>query len=49
MSRHIRKFHSKAAKRKAEDTAELLRMELIHSNKVPNIDSQLGGVNETRD
>ena len=44
----IRKFHSKAAKRKAEDTAELLGMELIHSNKVPNIDSQLGGAMTTR-
>ena len=48
MSRHIRKFHSKAAKRKAEDTTELLRMELIHSNKVPNIDSQLGCAMTTR-
>ena len=48
LSRHISKFHSKAAKRKAEDTAELVRMELIHSNKVTNIDSQLGGAMTTR-
>ena len=34
---HVRKFHSEAAKRKADESAELTRMELLHGNKVPRL------------
>ena len=30
--------HSEAAKRKAEDSAELARLELLRTNKVPHLD-----------
>lgn len=33
---------SESAKRKAEDTAELVRLELFNTDKVPNNESQLG-------
>ena len=51
MKAHVRKFHSEAAKRKAEDSAELVRLELLHSNKVPKLESdesQTGGAVSTR-
>ena len=45
MVAHVKKFHAEAAKRKAEESAELLRLELLNSNKVPrlDIDGQTGG------
>ena len=51
MKAHVRKFHSEAAKRKAEDSAELVRLELLHSNKDPKLESgesQTGGAVSTR-
>lgn len=33
-----KKFHSEAAKRKAEESAELLRLEIMNSDKVPRLD-----------
>ena len=44
-------FHSEAAKRKAEDSAELVRLELLHFIKVPILESdesQTGGAVSTR-
>lgn len=45
MLRHVKKFHSEAAKRKAKESAELLRLELLHADKVTRLseDSQTGG------
>ena len=50
MMRHVRHFHSDAAKRKAEETAELTRLELLHGNKVPRLsdEQQEGGAVSTR-
>ena len=50
MLRHVKKFHSEAAKRRAEANDELARMELLHSNKVPRLsdESQQGGAVTTR-
>ena len=50
MSKHVRKFHSERAKRKAEESAELLRMELLHSEKVPRLSTEgrTGGALTTR-
>ena len=51
MKAHVRKFHLEAAKRKAEDRAELARLELLHSNKAPKLESderQTGGAVSTR-
>ena len=51
LKRHVRKFQSEAAKRKAEDSAELAHLELFHSNKVPKLEtdeSQTGGAVSTR-
>lgn len=48
LKKHVRKFHSKAAKRKAEKSAELLRLELLHSKKVDSDESQQGGAVSTR-
>ena len=47
---HVEKFHSEAAKRKAEENAELLRLELLHSEKIPRLsnDEQIGGAVTTR-
>ena len=36
--RHMKNAHSEAAKRKADDSAELARLELLHTNKVPHVD-----------
>ena len=51
MKTHIRKFHSEAAKRKAEEDAELIRLELLNSDKVPRLDvhEQIGGAATTRE
>ena len=45
MVAHVKKFHSEAAKRKAEEDAELFRLELLHANKVPRLgnEEQTGG------
>ena len=50
MVAHVKKFHSEAAKRKAEESAELTRMELLHANKVPRLsdEQQTGGAVSTR-
>lgn len=50
MTAHVRKFLSEAAKRKAEESAELLKPELLNSNKVPKLESderQTGGAVST--
>ena len=45
MKAHVRKFHSEAAKWKAEESIELDRLELLNANKVPrlSVESQKGG------
>ena len=51
MVAHVKKCHSEAAKRKAEESAELLRLELLNSGKIPRLsvdDTQIGGAVETR-
>ena len=50
MLRHVRKFHSEAAKRKAEESAELSKLELLHATKVPrlSVEEQVGGAVSTR-
>ena len=51
MQRHMKKFHSETAKRKASDNAELDRLEILHSNKVPRLvvdEDQTGGASTTR-
>lgn len=50
MLKHVRKFHSEVAKRKAEESAELLRLEVLNSEKVPRFDikEQVGGALTTR-
>lgn len=45
---HIKKYHSAGAKRKAEESAELNRMEVLHSGKVPRLEEQIGGATSTR-
>ena len=49
MLKHVRKFHSEGAKRKAVDTAELTRLKFLHSEKVPRltVESQTGGAVST--
>ena len=52
LKKHVRKVHSEAGKRKAEESAEQLRLELLHSDKVPTLVSdeiqQGGAVSTTR-
>ena len=50
MLRHVRKFHSQEAIRKAEAYEELTKLEVLHSNKVPRLDveEQVGGAVSTR-
>ena len=50
MLRHVRKFHSQEAIRKAEANDELTKLEVLHSNKVPRLDveEQVGGAVSTR-
>ena len=47
---HKKKFHSEAAKRKAEESAKLLSLEIMNSDKVPRLDikEQVGGAVTTR-
>ena len=48
---HVKRCHSEASKRKAEESAELLRLELMNSEKIPRLsvdDQQIGGAVETR-
>ena len=49
MTAHAKKFHSQAAKRKAEESVELLKLELLNSNKVPrlSVEHQTGGAVST--
>jgi len=47
--KHVRKCHSKAVKRKADNTSELERLELLHSSKIPRMSvEQTGGAVTTR-
>ena len=50
MLRHVRKFHSQEAIRKAEANDELTKLEVLHSNKVPRlaVEEQVGGAVSTR-
>jgi len=50
MVRHVKKFHSEGAKRKAAMNDELERLELLHADKIPrlSIDQQTGGAVSTR-
>ena len=50
MVAHVKKCHSEAAKRKAEESAELLRLELLNSGKILRLDveEQTGGAVSTR-
>lgn len=50
MKVHVKMFHSESARRKAANNDELLRMELLHSSKVPclSLDNQTGGAVSTR-
>lgn len=45
MKVRVKKFHSEGAKREAEESVELLRMELLNSEKVPclSLENQKGG------
>ena len=50
MIAHVKKFHSEAAKRKAAETDELARLELLRADKVPrlSVEHQTGGPVSTR-
>ena len=50
MVAYVKKFHSQEAIRKAEEGAELTRLELLHANKVPrlSVEEQTGGAVTTR-
>ena len=50
MLRHVKKHHSEAAKQKADEFAELTRMQLLHANKVPrlSVEDQDSGAASTR-
>ena len=50
MLKHVRKFHSEEAKRKAPVNDELERLELLHADKVPrlSVEHQTGGAENTR-
>lgn len=45
MKAPVKKLHSESVKRKAEDTAELVRLQLLNADKVPrlSVESQQGG------
>lgn len=40
MTAHVKKFHTEAAKRKAQEGAELLRLELLNFGKVPRVGNE---------
>ena len=50
MTADVKKFHSEAAKRKAANTDELARLELLYTDKVPrlSVEHQTGGAVMTR-
>ena len=50
MVAHVKKYHSETAKRKAEESAELTRLELLHASKIPRLgnEEQTGGAVSTR-
>ena len=50
MVAHVKKCHSQTAKRRAEESDELLKLQLLNSGKVPRLDfdEQLGGAVSTR-
>ena len=50
LTAHIKKFHSEVTKRKAQETAELLKLEVLHATKVPrlSVEQQSGGAVTTR-
>ena len=50
MTAHVKKFHCEAAKLEAEEDAELLRLELLNSDKVPRLgnEEQIGVAMSTR-
>ena len=50
MLRHVKKHQSEAAKQKADEFAELTRMQLLHANKVPrlSVEDQDSGAASTR-
>ena len=50
MVKHVKKFHSETAKRKAAETDELARLKLLHADKVPRLSNehQTGGGVTTR-
>ena len=50
MIAHVKKYHSEAAKRKAEESAELSKLELLHASKAPRLtnENQTGGAVTTR-
>ena len=50
MLKHVRKFHSEEAKRRASVNDELERLELLHADKVPrlSVEHQTGGAVSTR-
>ena len=50
MTAHVKKFHSETAKRKAEESAELFKLELLPANKVTrlSVEQQSGGAVTTR-
>ena len=47
MKAHVKKSHSEAVKRKAEELAEQSKLEVLHADKVPrlNVEEQIGGDN----
>ena len=50
MKAHVKKFHSEAVKRKAEELTELSKLEVLHADKVPrlNVEEQIGSAVTTR-
>ena len=51
MVRHVKRYHSEAVKRKADESSELDRLEILHSKKVPRLvvdEDQTGGAVSTR-
>ena len=49
MVAHVKEFHTEAAKRKAEESAELSKLELLHASKVLrlSVEEQTGGAVST--
>ena len=49
MVANVKEFHTEAAKRKAEESAELSKLELLHASKVLrlSVEEQTGGAVST--